>query len=77
MGDHASDHVHGHMDIAEQAATYELFGALTKWGSLATAVVILFPTLLFCTDVGFVGALAASVILIAAGVLLLRDKGGH
>lgn len=77
MGDHASDYVHGEMEISEQTATYGLFGALTKWGSLFIAVVILFPTLLFCTKAGFGGALAASVILIAAGVLLLRDKGGH
>jgi hypothetical protein len=77
MAEHGSDYHHGHMDITEQQSTYALFGALTKWGSLATAVAILFPTLLFCTEAGFGGALAASVILIAAGVLLLRGDGGH
>jgi hypothetical protein len=77
MAEHGSDYHHGQMDIAEQKATYELFGALTKWGSLATAVAILFPTLLFCTKAGFGGALAASVVLIAAGVLILRDNGEH
>jgi hypothetical protein len=74
MGDHASDYTHGHMDIAEQKATYDLFGALTKWGALFTAVLILFITLLFCTKTGFLGSAAAAVVVIALGVLLLRDK---
>lgn len=78
MGDHASDYTHGQMDVREQKATYELFGALTKWGSLFTAVLILFITLLFCTKTGFLGSAAAAVVLIALGVLLLRDKSdGH
>lgn len=78
MGDHASDYTHGQMDVREQKATYALFGALTKWGSLFTAVLILFITLLFCTKTGFLGSAAAAVVLIALGVLLLRDKSdGH
>jgi hypothetical protein len=78
MGDHASDYTPGHMDIREQSSTYALFGALTKWGSLLTAVIILFLTLLFCTKAGFLGALAAAVVVAVIGVLLLRDKsGGH
>lgn len=78
MGDHASDYTHGQMDVREQKATYELFGALTKWGALSTAVLILFITLLFCTKTGFLGSLAAAVVVTAVGVLLLRDKSeGH
>jgi hypothetical protein len=74
MSEHASDYSHGQMDIAEQAASFDLFIKFTKWGSLAVAVIVLWATLMFCTSTGFVGAVVASLILLAAGVYVLREK---
>ena len=72
-GDH-SDYQRGHMDIAEQAATFDLVMGLTKWGSLAVAVGVLFFTLLFCTATGFLGSAAFAFVLLAAGIFFLRSK---
>ena len=69
-----SDYHRGEMDIAEQTSTFHLVMGMTKWGSLIIAAGILFFTLLFCTHAGFLGSAAFTVVLIAAGVLLLRDK---
>jgi hypothetical protein len=49
---------------------------MTKWGSLAVAVLLLFITLLFCTPAGFIGSAIASVVLLVGGVLLLKEKPG-
>lgn len=70
----AGDYHRGEMDIQEQAATYDAFGKMTKWGSLAISVLLLFITLLFCTPVGFIGSAIASVVLLALGVVLLKEK---
>ncbi|ATC33179.1 aa3-type cytochrome c oxidase subunit IV [Caulobacter vibrioides] len=70
----AGDYHRGEMDIHEQAATYDAFGKMTKWGSLAIAVLLLFFTLLFCTPAGFIGSGIASVVLLVLGVVLLKEK---
>jgi hypothetical protein len=70
----AGDYHRGEMDIQEQASTYDAFGKMTKWGSLAVAVLLLFITLLFCTPAGFFGSAIASVVLLVLGVLLLKEK---
>ena len=74
MAEHASDHTHGQMDISEQSASFDLFVKFTKWGSLAVAVIVLWATLMFCTSTGFVGAVVAALVLLAAGVYFLREK---
>lgn len=70
----AGDYHRGEMDIHEQTATYVAFGKMTKWGSLAVAVGLLFITLLFCTGAGFIGSAIASVVLLAGGIFFLREK---
>jgi hypothetical protein len=70
----AGDYHRGEMDIHEQAATYEAFGKMTKWGSLAIAVLLLFITLLFCTPAGFIGSAIAAVVLLALGIVALKEK---
>jgi len=65
----------GHMDIREQEQTFGLFLGMAKWGSLVTAVLVLFFTLWFCTGAGFLGGLISAAALAVAGVMLLRDKG--
>ena len=62
----------GAMEITEQRATYRVFDVLVRWGSLGVASAILFLTLLFCTAVGFFGALVPTLILLGAGVAVLR-----
>ena len=74
MAEHAADQSHGQMDIAEQAASFDLFVRFTKWGSLAVAVMVLWATLMFCTSTGFVGSVVAAVVLLAVGVYVLREK---
>ncbi len=74
MAEHASDHSHGQMDIAEQSASFDLFIRFTKWGSLLVAVMVLWATLTFCTSTGFIGAVVAAVLLLAVGVFVLREK---
>jgi len=69
-----NDYQRGGMDIAEQTATFALVMGMTKWASLAIAAGVLFFTMLFCTHTGFMGSAIAAVVLLAAGVLLLRDK---
>ncbi len=76
MAEHASDYTHGHMDVHQQQASFEGFIRLTKWGSLAVAVIVLFATLNFCTDVGFIGAALPPLILLVLGVIFLREKPG-
>ncbi|KSB88081.1 aa3-type cytochrome c oxidase subunit IV [Caulobacter endophyticus] len=70
----AGDYHRGEMDIHEQVATYDAFGKMTKWGSLAIAVLLTFITLLFCTPAGFIGAAGAAVVLAVLGVVFLREK---
>ncbi len=80
MSEHASDYAHGHMDIRQNEQSFDVFVRLAKWGSLAVAVIVLFATLWFCTDAGFVGGLVPAAVLLALGVLFLRDKapeGAH
>jgi hypothetical protein len=75
----ASEYHRGEMDISEQTATYDAVMALTKWGSLALAVALLMLTLWFCTPAGFFGGLVPGLVLLVAGIALLREKkgGGH
>ncbi len=70
---------HGDQDIQEQVATYKLFGAFSKWGSLAIATLVLMLVLWFCLGVNFLGGLIPGVILVALGVTFLRSRpqAGH
>jgi hypothetical protein len=74
MAGHDSDYQRGGMDIAEQTATFHLVMGMTKWGSLAIAAGVLFFSLLFCTQTGFLGSAAWTLVLIVAGVVMLRSK---
>lgn len=75
----ASEYHRGEMDISEQTATYHAVMGMTKWGSLALAVAILMLTLWFCTPAGFFGGLIPGLVVLVAGVALLREKkaAGH
>ncbi len=70
----AGDYHRGEMNIQEQAATFVAFGKMAKWGSLGIATLLLFITLLFCTPTGFVGSAIAAVVLLALGIVSLKEK---
>lgn len=74
MAGKSTSYHRGDMDIREQSATYEFVMKLTKWGSLAVAALVLFLVLWFCTAAGFGGAAITAIVLIALGVLILREK---
>ena len=74
MAEHASDHTHGEMDIHQQRSAFDGFVRMTKWGSLAVAVIVLFATLNFCTKAGFGGAFFPAAVLLVLGIVFLREK---
>ena len=74
MAGPSSDYQHGAMDVSEQQATFELVMGMTKWGSLVIASFLLFVVLWFCTHTGFMGAGIAGVVLLALGIVFLREK---
>jgi hypothetical protein len=78
MADQASDYHRGEMDIQEQVSTYNLIMGITKWGSLAVTVFLVWAVLWFCTDTGFLGATVAAIVVTVLGVMALRErKTGH
>ncbi|MEN5147016.1 aa3-type cytochrome c oxidase subunit IV [Brevundimonas diminuta] len=74
---HAAPHVHGEMIITEQAWTWALFMGLTKWVSLAMAVLILFLTVWFAVGAGFIPAFISGAVLGVAGFFMLKSKKAH
>jgi hypothetical protein len=69
----------GDMEITEQVATFNAFGMMVKWGSLAIAVVLVMLVLWFCVGAGFLAGLGAGIVLAAVGIFFLREKpdAGH
>lgn len=74
---HDSDYQRGTMEISEQTSTYNLFMGLTKWGSLATAAILLFLTLWFAVGAGFLAAFIGAAVLMVAGIFFLRNSPSH
>ena len=79
MSDAVHEYHTGDQDISEQVATFEAFGKMVKWGSLAIAALLLMLVLWFCVGAGFFGGLIPAVILLAVGIFFLREKpdAGH
>ncbi|MET4684974.1 aa3-type cytochrome c oxidase subunit IV [Brevundimonas faecalis] len=73
----SQDYVHGSMEISEQVSTWHLFMFLAKWGSLATAAVLLLLTVWFAVGAGFIAGLISAVVLYVAGFFVLRTKPGQ
>ena len=70
----ARAYVHGEMAINEQASTFDLFMAMTKWGSLGVAVLVLFLTLWFHPGGSFMAGLIGAVVLSVVGWFALKSK---
>jgi hypothetical protein len=74
MAGQASDYHRGEMDIHEQVDTFKLVMNITKWGSLIIASGVLFFTMWFCTEVGFLSAFITAAVLLVLGFVFLRSK---
>ncbi|OGN49994.1 MAG: cytochrome C oxidase subunit IV [Caulobacterales bacterium RIFOXYB1_FULL_67_16] len=72
----ASAYVRGEMPIQEQAATFQLFMGLTKWGSLAVACLLVFLTLWFHPGGTLVAGILGAGVLAVVGGFALKSKGG-
>ena len=82
MSDQHADHaehayVHGTMEISEQVSTWHLFVFLAKWGSLATAAILLLLTVWFAVGAGFIAGAISAVALFVVGFFALRSKPAH
>ncbi len=64
----------GSMEINEQAATWNLFVNLAKWGSLIIACVLVLLTIWFMPGGNGFAGLITAVVLAAAGWWFLRAK---
>jgi len=74
MAGPSGDYHRGEMDIHEQSRTYHSFLVLSKWGSLAIIVGLLFFSLLFAVGVGFIGSAATAFVVLVLGIVGLREK---
>jgi len=74
MDDHHSGPVEtgASMDYAEHEKTYDMFIAGAKWGTMVLAMLLIAMAAGFFGGVGFIGSLVLFVVLIVAGVFLLR-----
>ena len=68
------DYSRGTMEIDEQKATFDIFIGLVKWGSLLIAALLLFLSVWFGTEAGFLGAALPAVVVFVGGWFLLRKK---
>ena len=71
------DYVRGSQEISEQEDTFSLFMGLAKWGSLLTAVALLFLVLWFQPGGSFIFGAIAAFVLLVVGVFALRKKKSH
>ncbi|HZZ89993.1 MAG TPA: aa3-type cytochrome c oxidase subunit IV [Caulobacteraceae bacterium] len=76
MTEAAHEYHAGDMDIREQVSTFDAFGKMVKWGSLAIAALLVMLVLWFCVPTGFFPGLVAAVLLTAVGIFFLREKPG-
>jgi hypothetical protein len=74
MSEAVHEYAQGDMDITEQLATFNTFGKMVKWGSLAVAVLLVMLVLWFCVRAGFVAGASAGFLLAVVGVFFLRSK---
>jgi len=67
----AADYARGEMDISQHKATFDGFMAVSVWGSLLTAISVLYLTLVFAVAIGwFVGLISVAVVGVIAGLIL-------
>lgn len=69
-----TDYEIGTMNVDEHRATYAWFTSFTKWGSLVIGAFTFMLVLWTSTGAGWIGSIAAFVVVMVLGVLLLRSK---
>ncbi len=74
MAGPASEYHRGEMDVSEQVSTFHLIMGITKWGSLVLASFLLFIVIWFCTTAGFVSGFITGGVVLALGIVMLREK---
>lgn len=60
------------MDYAEHQRTYSVFVNLAKYGSLASAALLIAMAFGFFTSAGFISATILFILIIAVGAYILR-----
>ena len=60
------------MDYPEHEKTYEMFLGMTKYGTLACAVLLIGMAIGFFTAAGFITSTILTIILFALGVFILK-----
>lgn len=60
------------MDYSEHEKTYSLFLGLTKYGTLATAALLIAMAFGFFTSAGFISSTILFILICAVGGYLLR-----
>jgi hypothetical protein len=70
----AADHARGEMDISHHKATFDGFMAVTVWGSLLTAICVLYLTLVFAAGFDWLASLIGVAILSVIAGLVLKMK---
>ncbi|WP_300527056.1 aa3-type cytochrome c oxidase subunit IV [Maricaulis sp.] len=70
----ASDYSRGEMDISDHKATFDGFMAVTVWGSLLTAISVLYLTLVFAVGMDWLASLIGVAVVSVLGGMALNMK---
>ncbi len=76
MASEHSDYVRGTMGVDAHKHTFGGFMGFTKYGGAAIALIVLYPTLVFGTSIGWLAALIATIIVGIVIGIGLKLKGG-
>jgi len=74
MSEAVQEYHTGDQNISEQVSTFNAFGKMIKWGSLAIAVLLVMLVLWFCVNAGFFAGAGAGILLAVVGVFFLRSQ---
>jgi len=74
MAEPSTDYHHGDMDIVEQQRTFKDAMVATKWAIVVLAALLTALTLWFCTAAGFWSGAIAAVVILAVGIVALRER---
>ena len=69
----ADDYTRGEMDIAEHKATFDGVMQVSVFSTLLTCLVVLYLTLVFGADIGWLNSLIVSAIVAVAGGVVMKQ----
>lgn len=76
MATEHSDYVRGTMSVEDHKATFGGFMGFTKYGGAAVALIVLYPTLVFGTPLGWFASLIITLLVGVLAGIGLKLKGG-